>query len=72
MNLFLIVYERDESCDWFFITSEKDYLQYDDEIRKLIAENYDIEVSDFDDYITDYWVNKVDEVDNYKVKLVKQ
>lgn len=72
MNLFLIVYERDESCDWFFITSEKEYLQYEDEVKKLIANNYEIELEEFDAYISDYWVNRISEVDGYKVKLVKE
>jgi len=72
MNLFLIVYERDESCDWFFTTSELEYLQEDKMVRKLIAKNYDIPLKDFDDYIDDYWTNKISEVDNYKIKLEKE
>lgn len=72
MNLFLIVYERDGSCDWFFFTSEKDYLkETDHEVRQLIADNYEIDLSEFDRYIGDCWVNKVDGADGYKVKLVK-
>lgn len=72
MNLFLIVYERDESCDWFFVTFKKDYIQDDLKVKKLIAENYDIELNRFDDYINDYWVNRVSEVNGYKVNLVKE
>jgi len=72
MNLFLIVYERDVSCDWLFVTSDKDYMQYDDEIRQHIAEHYSIDVTDLDKYIDNYWVNKVSGADGYKVKLVKE
>lgn len=70
MNLFLIVYEHEESCDWFFATS-KDYPD-DKEVKKLIAENYDIDMGEFNLYITNYWINEVDKVNNYKVKLVKE
>ena len=72
MNLFLIVYERDESCDWFFTTSKSEYLQEDKIVRKLIAKNYDIPIKNFDDYIDDYYVNKVSGQDGYKIKLVKE
>lgn len=73
MNLFLVVYEADESCDWFFVTSKKDYLkETDKEVKKLIADNYGIELSEFNLYISDYWVNKVDNVDGYNVNLIKE
>ena len=72
MNLFLIVYERDESCDWFFKTSRTNELDDDDKVRKLIANHYDIDFDMFDDYIDDYYVSKVSEADDYKIKLVKE
>jgi len=71
MNLFLIVYERDGSCDWLYKTSRKNALDDDDKIRKLIANHYDIDFNMFDSYIDDYYVTKISEVDGYKVKLVK-
>ena len=73
MNLFLIVYSvEDGDTDWFLVTSEKEYLQYDDEVKKLVADSYEIELDEFDNWISDYWVNKISEVDGYKVNLVKE
>lgn len=72
MKLYIIIYERDGGCDWFFHTSEKNLNEYDKEVRALIAEHYDIDVEMLEDCITDYWVNVIDEVDGYKVKLVKE
>jgi len=71
MNLFLIVYERDGSCDWLYKISRKNALDDDDKIRKLIANHYDIDFNMFDSYIDDYYVSKISEVDDYKIKLVK-
>ena len=72
MKLYIIIYERDGGCDWFFHTSEKKLSEYDTEVRQLIADHYDIGLNMLDDAITDYWVNVIDEVDGYKVKLVKE
>lgn len=72
MNLYVIIYERDGSCDWLFHTSEKKLNEYDTEVKQLIAEHYDIDLEIFNDCITDYWVNIIDEIDGYKVKLVKE
>lgn len=73
MNLFLIAYAiEDGDTDWFYKASDKDWLQDDLEVRTLIADNYDIKLNEFDRWVDEYWVNKISEVDGYKVKLVKE
>ena len=70
MYLFVIVYERDDGCDWLFKTSQKEYLN-DSTVKKLIARHYNISIDMFDECVDDYYISKIEQVDGYNIKLDK-
>ena len=69
MNLYLTVYERDDtSPDWFLWTS-KDYPTGDQELKKIKKH---LKENDDESNVLDYWTNKITMVDGYKIKLEKE
>ncbi len=68
MNLYLTVFERDDtSPDWFVWTS-KEYPTDDQELKKIKEH---LKENDDGSEVGDYWTNKITMVDGYKVKLEK-
>lgn len=66
------LYNEKQEAEWFHFTSSsfEEYEETEDRAFKYLRDML-IEVSDDDIEIDNLWVNRINEVDGYEVKLVK-
>ena len=69
MQLYLIGYQLEDSSNWVHVVRDK--YPTDDEAKDLICEDYGIELEDFDDDIHDFWINTINKIDGFNIKLEK-
>lgn len=78
MNLFLIVWEyknQEQDCDWTHVVSDKPYLSTSDEekiIIEFMKDNFEYSKKETLDSLYDFWSNKIDVVDGYKIEVVEK
>ena len=77
MNLYLLVWECEEysmEAEWTQFVSDKEVIEYEEQIK--IANEFmrgNESVPDEEKYnIEDIWLNTINEVDGYEIKLVKK
>jgi hypothetical protein len=75
-NLYLLVWEYedgDRECEWTHFVSDKDLVSINDSVKEIIMkfmlDNFDEQPEDYT--ISNFWLNKVDQQDGYKVVLEK-
>ena len=77
MNLYFLVWECEEysmEAEWTHFVSDKEVIEYEQQIK--IANDFmrgNESVPDEEKYnIEDIWLNTINEVDGYAIKLVKK
>jgi hypothetical protein len=78
MHLYLLVWECEEyaeEAEWLHFVSDKDVIEYDDQIimaTKFMQEQNGDGANDDTFNITNIWLNSVTSVEGYKVSLERE
>lgn len=76
MNLYLVViswghFDETQEAEWFhFVAKEYEYDEVEKQAIKYLVDNAGAEEEDIE--IDELWINKIDEVGDYDIKLIKK